>query len=177
MGRKSRRKLERRLGQVPSTPKQVARATLKAQRRARNVPPTVEAYERIAAGGPTRLVETLIGRHSTRIDNLDAVAQLSMDHCVRPLVSVCELDAIFIRQGHQLNQHSPPHESPWPTHLSWSVESTIAALRLMLAGQTVGAAIILRQQLSRWTLLLARAGPVVQGRREPIESFIARAWT
>ena len=160
-----------------STPKQLQRATLKAQRRARNVPPTVEAYERVAASGPTRLIETLIGRHSTRIDNLDAVAQLSMDHCLGPLVSVCQLDAIFIRQGHQLNQHSPPHESPWPTHLSWSVESTIAALRLMLAGQIVGAAIILRQQLGRWTLLLARAGSVVRRRREPIESFIARAWT
>ena len=177
MGRKSRHKLERRLGQAQSTPKQVQRATLKAQRRARNVPPTVEAYERVAASGPTRLIETLIGRHSTRIDNLDAVAQLSMDHCLGPLVSVCQLDAIFIRQGHQLNQHSPPHESPWPTHLSWSFESTIAALRLMLAGQIVGAAIILRQQLGRWTLLLARADSVVRRRREPIESFIARAWT
>jgi len=177
MGRKSRYKLERRLGQVQSTPKQVQRARLKAQRRARNVPPTVEAYERVAAGGPTQLTEALIGRHSSRIDNLDAVAQLSMDHCVGPLVSVCELDAIFIRQGHQLSQHLPPHESPWPAQLSWSVESTIAALRLMLAGQNIGAAIILRQQLGRWTLLLARAGPVVQGRGEPIESFIARAWT
>ena len=177
MGRKSRHKLERRLGQLQSTPKQVQRATLKAQRRARNVPPTVEAYERVAASGPTRLIEALIGRHPTRIDNLDAVAQLSMDHCRGPLVSVCQLDAIFIRQGHQLSQHSPPHESPWPTHLSWSLESTIAALRLMLAGQTIGAAIILRQQLGRWTLLLARAGPVVRRRGEPIESFIARAWT
>jgi hypothetical protein len=92
-------------------------------------------------------------------------------------MSVCQLDAIFIRQGHQLNQHSPPHESPWPTHLSWSFESTIGGLRLMLAGQIVGAAIILRQQLGRWTLLLARADSVVRRRREPIESFIARAWT
>jgi hypothetical protein len=177
MGRKSRHKRERRLGQAQSTPKQVERATLKARRRARNVPPTVEAYERVAASGPTRLTETLIGRHSTRIDNLDAVAQRSMDHCLTHLMSVCQLDAIFIRQGHQLNQHSPPHNSPWPTQLSWSFESTIAALRLMMAGQIVGAAIILRQQLGRWTLLLARADSVVRRRREPIESFIARAWT
>ena len=177
MGRKSRHKLERRLGQVQSTPKQVERVTLKAQRRARTVPPTVEAYERVAASGPTRLIETLIGRHWTRIDNLDAVAQFSMDHCLGHLMSVCHLDAVFIRQGHQLSQHSPPHESPWPTQLSWSFESTIAALRLMLAGQIVGAAIIVRQQLGRWTLLLARADSVVRRRREPIESFIARAWT
>jgi hypothetical protein len=177
MGRTSRHKRERRLGQAQSTPKQIERATLKAQRRARNVAPTVDAYERVAASGPTRLIETLIGRHWTRIDNLDAVAQLSMDHCLRHLVSICHLDAIFIRQGHQLNQHSPPHESPWPTHLSWSFESTIAALRLMMADQTIGAAIILRQQLGRWTLLLARADRVVQRRGEPIESFIARAWT
>jgi len=177
MGRTSRHKLERRLGQAQSTPKQLQRATLKAQRRARNVAPTVEAYERVAASGPTRLTETLIGRHWTRIDNLDAVAQLSIDHCLKHLMAVCHLDAIFIRQGHQLNQHSPPYESPWPTHLSWSFESTIAALRLMLAGQIVGAAIILRQQLGRWTLLLARADSVVRRRGEPIESFIARAWT
>src|SRR5271155_916182 len=177
MGRKSRYKLERRLGQVQSTPKQVERATLKAHRRARNVPPTVEAYERVTASGPTRLAETLIGRHSTRIDNLAAVEELSIDHCLKHLLSVCQLDAIFIRQGHQLNQHSPPHNSPWPTQLSWSFESTIAALRLMMAGQIVGAAIILRQQLGRWTLLLARADSVVRRRREPIESFIARAWT
>src|SRR5271163_156915 len=177
MGRTSRHKLERRLGQVQSTPKQVERVTLKSQRRARNVAPTVEAYERVAASGPTRLIETLVGRHWTRIDNLGAVAQLSMDHWLGHLVSVCQLDAIFIRQGHQLSQHSPPHDSPWPTHLSWSFESTIAALRLMMAGQIVGAAIILRQQLGRWTLLLARADRVVQRRGEPIESFIARAWT
>src|SRR5271156_1989291 len=177
MGRKSRHKLERRLGQAQSTPKQIERATLKTQRCARNVPPTVEAYERVAASGPTRLIETLIDRHSTRIDNLDAVAQLSIDHCLGHLMSVCQLDAIFICQGHQLNQHSPPHDSPWPAQLSWSFESTIAALRLMMAGQIVGAAIILRQQLGRWTLLLARADSVVRRRREPIESFIARAWT
>lgn len=164
-------------GQVQSTPKQVERATLKAQRRARNVPPTVDAYKRVAASGPRRLIETLLGRHSTRIDNLDAIARLSMDHCLGHLLSVCQLDAIFIRQGHQLNQHSPPHESPWPTQLSWSLESTIAAVRLILAGQIVGAAIILRQQLGRWTLLLARTEAVVQRRHEPIESFIARAWT
>src|SRR5271156_5089256 len=124
MGRNSRYKLERRLGQVQSTPKQVERATLKAHRRARHVPPTVEAYERVAASGPTRLTETLIDRHSTRIDNLDAVAQLSMDYCLPHLMSVCQLDAVFIRQGHELTQHATPHESPWPTHLSWSVQST-----------------------------------------------------
>ena len=39
MGRKSRHKLERRLGQAQSTPKQVEHARLKAQRRARNIPP------------------------------------------------------------------------------------------------------------------------------------------
>jgi hypothetical protein len=177
MGRKSRHKLERRLGQVQPTAKEAERAMVKAERRARHIPPTVEAYARVAASGPAQLAAALVSRHATRIDNLGAVAQRCMDHCVGHLVSVCELDAVFIRQGHQLNQYSPPHESPWPTHLSWSAESTIAAMRLMLAGQTVGAAIILRQQLGRWTLLLARAEPVVQRRRESLESFIARAWT
>lgn len=177
MGRKSRHKLERRLGHVQPTRKEVERARVKAERRAQNVPPTVEAYERVAASGPARLTEILISRHSIRIDNLDAVAQLSMNHCLPHLLSICELDAVFIRRGHQLTQHATPHESPWPTHLSWSLQSTIAALRLMLAGQTVGAAIVLRQQLGRWTLLLAMVAGIARRRHETIESFIARAWT
>lgn len=177
MGRKSRHKLERRLGHVQPTRKEVERTRIKAERRAQNVPPTVEAYERVAASGPARLTETLISRHSVRIDNLDAVAQLSMNHCLPHLLSVCELDAVFVRQGHELTQHAMPHESPWPTHLSWSLQSTIVALRLMLAGQTVGAAIVLRQQLGRWTLLLALVAGIARRRHETIESFIARAWT
>jgi hypothetical protein len=100
-----------------------------------------------------------------------------MDHCLPHLLSVCELDAVFVRRGHCLTQHATPHESPWPPHLSWSLLSTIAALRLMLAGQTVGAAIILRQQLGRWTLLLGLAAGIGRRRHESIESFIARAWT
>lgn len=177
MGRKSRHKLDRRLGQVQPTRKEVERGRVKAERRAQNVPPTVDAYERVAASGPARLTETLISRHSIRIDNLDAVAQVSMNHCLPHLLSICELDAVFIRGGHQLTQHATPHESPWPTHLSWSLQSTIAALRLMLAGQTVGAAIVLRQQLGRWTLLLALVAGIARRRNETIESFIARAWT
>jgi hypothetical protein len=177
MGRKSRDKIEHRLDLVQPTPKEAARASVKVEGCAGHVPPTVEAYEHVAASGPAQLAETLIGRHSTRIDNLDAVAQLSMDHCLPHLLSVCELDAVFVRQGHQLTQHATPHESPWPTHVSWGLQSTIAGLRLMLAGQTVGAAIVLRQQLGRWTLLLGRAGGIGRRRDEPIESFIARAWT
>ncbi|MCA4734123.1 hypothetical protein [Mycobacterium avium] len=177
MGRKSRHKLERRLGQVQPTRKEAERARLKAERRARHVPATVEAYEHIARYGPDRLAETLAGRHSMRIDNLDAVAQRSMDECLPHLLSVCEVDAAFIRRGRYLTQHATPHLSPWPTHLSWSLLSTVAALRLMLAGQTVSAAIVLRQHLGRWTRLLALADPVAWRRRESIESFIARAWT
>lgn len=177
MGRKSRHKLERRLGQVQPTAKEAERAMAKAKRHAQRIPPTVEAYERVAASGPARLTEALVGRHATRIENLDAVAQLSMNQCLRHLLSVCELDAVFVRRGHCLTQHGTPHESPWPTHLSWSLLSTIAALRLILAGQTVGAAIVLRQQLGRWTLLLALAAGIGRRGHESIESFIARVWT
>ncbi|OCB22496.1 hypothetical protein A5689_17850 [Mycobacterium intracellulare subsp. yongonense] len=100
-----------------------------------------------------------------------------MDECLPHLLSVCEFDVAFLRKGRYLTQHAIPHLSPWPTHLSWSLLSTVAALRLMLAGQTVSAAIVLRQHLGRWTLLLALVDAVAWRRRESIESFIARAWT
>jgi len=177
MGRKSRRKHERRLGLVQPTRKEVERARQKAERRGRHVQPTVEEYERIAARGPARLIETLLGRHSTRIDNLPAALQLSVDRCLTHLLSVYELDTIYADRGASLAQLHPPHESPWPTHLAWSMESAVTAIRLMLVGQVVGAAIVLRQQLGRWTVLLAMAASSGRRPHEPIESFIARAWT
>ncbi|HUB56522.1 MAG TPA: hypothetical protein VMB04_15315 [Mycobacterium sp.] len=177
MGRKSRRKLERRLGVVQPTRKEVERARRKTERRARHVPPTVEEYERIAACGPARLIDTLLSRHSTRIDNLPAALQLSVDRCLPHLLSISEFDTVFADRGHSVAQLHPSHEGPWPTHLSWSIETTITAIRLMLVGQVVGAAIVLRQQLGRWTVLLAMAASTGRRPHEPIESFIARAWT
>jgi hypothetical protein len=177
MGRKSRRKHERRLGLVQPTRKEVERARQKAERRGRHVQPTVEEYERIAACGPARLIETLLSRHSTRIDNLPAALQLSVDRGLNHLLSIYELDAIYADRGHSLAQLHAPHESPWPTHLGWNMETTITAIRLMLVGQVVGAAIVLRQQLGRWTVLLAMAASTGRRPHEPIESFIARAWT
>ncbi|SPM32281.1 hypothetical protein X425_01498 [Mycobacterium rhizamassiliense] len=177
MGRKSRRKLERRLGLLQPTRKEAERARRKGERRARHVQPTVEEYERIAARGPARLIETLLGRHSTRIDNLPAALQLSMDRCLTHLLSIYELDTVYADRGASLAQLHLPHESPWPTHLAWSMDSAVTAIRLILVGQVAGAAIVLRQQLGRWTVLLAMAASSGRRPHEPIESFIARAWT
>lgn len=62
--------------------------------------------------------------------------------------------------------------------LAWGVDSAVAATRLLLAGQTVGAAAIARQQLERWTLALAEVGGLNRDSSESLtDFFVARAWT
>jgi hypothetical protein len=65
----------------------------------------------------------------------------------------------------------------WPWDLGWGVDSAVAATRLLLAGQIVGAATIARQQLERWTLVLARIAGLTKSPSEPFTDFVARAWT
>jgi len=47
----------------------------------------------------------------------------------------------------------------------------------MLAGQLVGAAVVARQQLERWTLLLADVVGNIRERGESVQDFIARCWS
>jgi hypothetical protein len=53
----------------------------------------------------------------------------------------------------------------------------MAAIRLLLAGQFVGAAIIVRQQLGRWTLLHAETACEETDAPESADELVARVWT
>ncbi|WP_280300023.1 hypothetical protein [Nocardia abscessus] len=65
----------------------------------------------------------------------------------------------------------------WPRDLAWGVDSAIASVRMLLAGQIVGAATIARQQLEHWTIVLARVVGVSQNSAASTTEFIARSWT
>ncbi|MEH1055904.1 hypothetical protein V6U89_11910 [Micromonospora sp. CPCC 206171] len=81
----------------------------------------------------------------------------------------------------QLGAHpgrAPMHSgSTWEDHLAWGLDSTAAAVRLMMSLQPVGASIIARTQLERWSSNLEFNSFI---RQEPGESTVAwfnRLWS
>lgn len=65
----------------------------------------------------------------------------------------------------------------WPEHLNWGVHSAVAAVRMLLCGQTLGAAALARNQLERWTTNRAFLAKVTKRSGEAEEDFIARVWS
>jgi hypothetical protein len=176
MGKKSRLKAARRSGLRPPTSKERQRAELKAHRRAHSVAPTEDDYGRAAAAGPDVLAYALAARHTARIDNLSRIPQKHLEKCYQQLHCLHEVSAACAnhRYGPLLLRG---HMFQLTDHLTWAVDSAMAAIRLLLAGQYAGAAIIVQQQLGRWTLLLAQT---VCDEPDPLESadeILARVWT
>lgn len=177
MGRKSRAKAELRAGLRVPTAKEARRAADKANRRGSVVQPTVEGYERVCRHGESKLTEALIARHNTRMLNISGTPDRYVFEVLRPLLPIGVLDQAHVTLGVPLERFPTSFHGDAPTHLAWGLESTIAACRLLLAGQVVGAAVIARQQLERWTLLLANVLGVERQRRESVQEFIARCWS
>ena len=177
VGRKSRSKAELREGLRPPTAKEKRRAALKADRRGSRVEPTVDDFTRVSALGESRLIEALIARHTTRMLNIDQIPDWYALEILKPLLPVVILDKAHVQLGVPLQRFPASFHGTGPAHLAWGLESTISACRLLLAGQIVGAAVIARQQLERWTLLLADVVSTTRGRGESVQEFIARCWS
>lgn len=157
--------------------KEARRAAAKADRRGRRVPPTIEDFERISSVGALRLTETLIARHSVRMVNVDEIPTHYALAVLKTLLPVGALDLAHTQLGVPLRRFPASFHGNPAEHLAWGVESTIAACRLLLSGQIVGAAVIARQQLERWTLLLANVIGTERQSGESVQSFIARCWS
>lgn len=177
VGRKSRAKAELRAGTRSPTPKEARRAAEKANRRGGAVQPTIEGYERVCRLGPDRLTEALVARHHTRMLNLERIPDDYAFQALRPLLPIGLLDQAHVSLGVPLQRFPASFHGNAPAHLAWGLESAVSACRLLLAGQAVGAAVVARQQLERWTLLLARITGVERQPREPLQEFIARCWS
>jgi hypothetical protein len=177
VGRKSRAKAELRTGVRVPTAKEARRAADKANRRGSVVQPTVDGYEAVCHRGESKLTEALIARHNTRMLNISRAPDRYVFEVLRPLLPIGVLDQAHVTLGVPLERFPTSFHGDAPAHLAWGLESTIAACRLLLAGQVVGAAVIARQQLERWTLLLANVLGVERQRRESVQEFIARCWS
>ncbi|MBB3750377.1 hypothetical protein FHT44_002838 [Mycolicibacterium sp. BK634] len=177
MGRKSRAKAELRNGLRIPTAKEARRAAAKANHRGSVVQPTVEGYEGVSRRGEDKLIEALIARHTSRMLNIATTPDRYVFEVLRPLLSIGVLDRAHVALGVPLERFPADFHGDAADHLAWGLDSTVAACRLLLAGQVVGAAVVARQQLERWTLLLANVRGVEREHRESVQDFIARCWT
>jgi hypothetical protein len=149
----------------------------RADVRGRRVGITLADYERLAGRGPQHIGEALIARHNIRMANLMKLPPEYGIGAIQSLGPIGLLDAAHESLGIPLVRTPVLQTGTWPWDLGWGVDSAIAATRLLLAGQVVGAATIARQQLERWTLVLAQVAGLTRNPDESFTDFVARAWT
>jgi len=177
MGRKSRRKAERRAGQRPLSAKERERAGWKADIRGQKVGDTLADYERVATIGPIRLKEALLARHNARMESLSNLPDEFRVIALNALAAVPLLDLTLTRFGASADRNPASYVGSWIDHLAWGVDSAVAAIRLVLSGQVAGAAVLARHQMERWTNFRAFNTDTKRVKGDSSLDLIARVWS
>jgi hypothetical protein len=93
------------------------------------------------------------------------------------LVPITMLGRVLNKLGANSRRPPPVHAGSVPDLLAWGVDSAVAAARLLLAGQTLGAAVMIRNQLERWVSQRAVNLGLKQQDGEATVDFVARVWS
>lgn len=167
----------------PRTARRAAqRAGLKkshhAERRGRGVRPTVEGFRvALAERGYDGVAEALISRHNQRMERAVKAGDVLQKTAFPTLTSYLPLQLVAEEVGAHPGRWPSHTGSTWPDHLSWGLDSVAAAARLMLAVQPVGAAVLARTQLERWSSNLEFNSDLTQAAGEDTASWLTRLWT
>lgn len=148
-----------------------------AESRGRRIGPTVVEYEAVLPRGDSRVAEALISRHNTRMKNIPKTFDDYRFAAMSAIVPITQLDMALKALG--ANQRRPPtlHAGSAPDLLAWGVDSAVSAARLLLSGQILGAAAIIRNQLERWMSQRAANLGLEQQIGESTLAFAARTWS
>lgn len=179
MGRQSRMKRSRRaLGQPGRwEAKRGMLQGLDAQRRGEHVGPGLDDYERAFSEGGHELVqERLLANHNLRMIGCAKLPADYTSECWEGLRRVPILYLGLDALGADMDLHVAAMVGGWPDHLRWGVDSVQQAVRLLLAGQVLGAALVARSQLERWTWNRYFARNLAERKNEGFEAFVARVW-
>lgn len=149
-----------------------------AERRGRQVPATVDGFHAaLSDGGYHRVAEALISRHNQRLERLKAAGE-NMQRCACPVLSgYLPMQLVAEELGAHPGRMPFYSGSTWPDHLTWGLDSIAASVRLMLAIQPVGAAVIARTQLERWSSNLAFNNGLDQAPGEDSATWLTRLWS
>ncbi|MDQ7808264.1 hypothetical protein Q5425_31410 [Amycolatopsis sp. A133] len=133
-----------------------AKVARRAERAGRRVPPTIAGFEAaLDERGYDGLAEALISWHNRRMERMIHVADMMQPVALPLLAGYLPLGLAAQDVGAQPGR-APCHSGvTWSDHLSWGLDSIAGAVRLMLSLQPIGASIIARTQLERWSANLA----------------------
>jgi hypothetical protein len=112
-------------------------------------------YEAVAFRGQDSLAAALISRHNQRMGRIGFVHPRLVGRA-RVLVNhLFSIDLGLRALGADPKRPPVAPYGAWPDHLAWGLDSAVQAIRLVLVGQFVGAAVIARSQMERWALNVA----------------------
>lgn len=173
MGRKSRAKKER---QGPDQ-KVVRRRAIRAELRGRSVPPTRQAFVNVSSSRGTKaVIEALISRHNQRWENVAKRSGKMGDRSVETLHVLFPSDVALRKLGSDKNRMPSNFYGDWPDNISWGLDGVCASVRMILAGNILGASALSRSQLERWSHNLISNCSEEQGDEELWSDFLTRVW-
>jgi hypothetical protein len=176
MGRASSRKAANRALTDPyGMSRKQSRKGDQAETRGRSVGDTVEQYES-AATNAKLLEEALLSRHNRRMAQCGRLPERFQISALSLLGCVNILELGLRKLGANPQRHGASYGGVWADHLAWGLDSVVASIRLLLAGQFPGAAVLARTQLERWTLNLAYNAGIRREKNESSPAYINRVW-
>ncbi|MFG1687000.1 hypothetical protein ACGFNP_43025 [Nonomuraea sp. NPDC049269] len=121
-------------------------------------------------------MKILIARATLRMERLARPSNVGHG-LIRSTVAPLPIVDIWLRKlGADKDRPPISYGETWADHLAWGVSSIISITRFIYAGQYVGAALLARTQLERWTGNLAFNASLDQYPGESTAAFIGRVW-
>lgn len=178
MGRQSRERREARQARALGLPSPSGiRRGARLQARGEQVGQTLDDYSRAAASGGHALIrQRLLATFNVRMSRCGRLSEPYLVECWQSLRSLTVLYHGLNQLNCDFDRHTASLAGAWVDQLRWGADSVQQSVRLLLGGQLVGAALIARNQLERWTENRAFNNGIQRLDHESFESFVGRAW-
>jgi hypothetical protein len=148
----------------------------RAEGRGRRVSATVEGYKQAAARSANGVAEGLVSRSNQRLQRIERLT-IPLQSIVMPHLSgLLPFDLAVQELGGDLGRPAFHSGRSWVEHLAWGLDSVVQSVRLLLCLQPVGAAVIARTQLERWSANIAHNTGVAQTTGEDTVAWFDRLW-
>lgn len=171
-GKRKTRKANQR-ARVRAKSREIAR--LKDER-GRSVPRVPEAFENIASS-PERVEQALFAAHNERMIATPYLPVALRLEALTVISALPSMDIVLSRFVQDRRGLPSATGSSWVEHLHWALDSAVSVVRLLLSGQQVGASVVARSQLERWTANRAHLARVSKSSGESDADYVARVWT
>jgi hypothetical protein len=153
------------------------RNSIRSEQLGRSISATQSSFgEASSKHGRSAVVKALISRHNQRWENVDLVRSILGESSLETLHALFPVDVALVRTGASLDRHPASAYGDWVDHIAWGLDSICAAVRMLLAGNMVTAAVVARTQLERWHSNLATSGGLCLLADESQADFMTRVW-